>query len=110
MPNRQYFCWKVSLTFGCGCKEDTATHHVCDSFRTNCSSWVTYKTTNKSCSYHRRASGLDLKQQAAKDEDWTVVSEGPESSMSEGEMQDQMEGYGQSGVWEGQYLKKRRTA
>ncbi|KAK4181862.1 hypothetical protein QBC36DRAFT_305907 [Triangularia setosa] len=108
MP-RQYFCWKVCLTFGCGCKEDTATHHVCDSFRTNCSSWVTYKTTNKSCSYHRRANGLDLRQQDDKDEDWAIVSEGPETPESEAETQYQLEGY-QGGSWEGQYLKKRRAA
>lgn len=36
---RQYFCWRVCLTFGCGCVEYTPTQHVCGVSRDGCSAW-----------------------------------------------------------------------
>lgn len=33
---RQYFCWKVRLTFGCGCVEYTPTTHQCGLDREGC--------------------------------------------------------------------------
>ncbi|KXX80284.1 hypothetical protein MMYC01_203633 [Madurella mycetomatis] len=50
---RQYFCWKVHLTFGCGCVEYTQTQHVCGASRDGCRSWVTMKQVDKPCEVHR---------------------------------------------------------
>ncbi|GAB1318838.1 hypothetical protein MFIFM68171_09048 [Madurella fahalii] len=50
---RQYFCWKVRLTFGCGCVEYTQTQHVCGPFREGCRTWMTMKRTDKPCEVHR---------------------------------------------------------
>ncbi|KAK0718244.1 hypothetical protein B0T26DRAFT_752190 [Lasiosphaeria miniovina] len=39
MPDRQFYCWKVSVTYRCG-------------------SWTTYRETAKDCDTHR-IGGLD---------------------------------------------------
>ena len=59
MP-RQHYCWKISLTYSCGCVETTPTTHRCGPSRTGCSSWMSLKTTNKACITHRRLEGGGL--------------------------------------------------
>ena len=59
MP-RQHYCWKISLTYSCGCVETTPTTHRCGPSRTGCSSWMSHKTTNKACVAHRRLDGGGL--------------------------------------------------
>ncbi|KAG7287987.1 hypothetical protein NEMBOFW57_007507 [Staphylotrichum longicolle] len=54
---RQYYCWKVALTFACGCVETTPTTHLCGPDREGCNNWLTYKKTNKACEDHRRGAG-----------------------------------------------------
>ncbi|KAK4150936.1 hypothetical protein C8A00DRAFT_17591 [Chaetomidium leptoderma] len=51
----KYFCWRVSLTFGCGCVETTATAHRCGPAREGCNNWLTHKRTDKDCDEHRAA-------------------------------------------------------
>ncbi|KAK4100859.1 hypothetical protein N658DRAFT_507528 [Parathielavia hyrcaniae] len=57
---RQYYCWKVCLTFSCGCTETTPTTHRCGPSREGCNNWMTYKRTDKSCEEHRLLDGWGL--------------------------------------------------
>lgn len=58
MPDRQFYCWKVSVTYRCGCVVLSDTHHSCAANREKCSSWTTYRETAKDCDTHR-IGGLD---------------------------------------------------
>jgi hypothetical protein len=60
---RTYFCWRVCLTFRCGCVEYTATAHRCGPDRDGCNAWVTHKRTDKDCDEHRLGWGLQQQQQ-----------------------------------------------
>jgi hypothetical protein len=51
--SRQYFCWKVTLTYRCGCTENTPVAHTCGPKRDGCSSWQTNRRSNKDCDAHR---------------------------------------------------------
>ncbi|EAQ88174.1 predicted protein [Chaetomium globosum CBS 148.51] len=55
---RQYFCWKVSLSFRCGCTELAPIVHRCPPDREGCNSWLTHKRTDKYCETHRASWGL----------------------------------------------------
>ncbi|KAK4126298.1 hypothetical protein N657DRAFT_632401 [Parathielavia appendiculata] len=57
---RQYYCWKVCLTFRCGCTEYTPTAHRCGPSREGCNRWLTYKRTDKACEEHRLLEGWGL--------------------------------------------------
>lgn len=52
---RKYFCWKVSLSFRCGCTEQAPIVHRCPPDREGCNSWLTHKRTDKMCDAHRAA-------------------------------------------------------
>ncbi|KAK4465268.1 hypothetical protein QBC42DRAFT_248833 [Cladorrhinum samala] len=57
MANR-HFCWKVNLTFACGCTEVSPTLHSCSTGRQDCNSWISSRSITKNCEYHRKAAGL----------------------------------------------------
>ncbi|KAH8889690.1 hypothetical protein GQ53DRAFT_747906 [Thozetella sp. PMI_491] len=52
MPDRQWFCWKVEITYRCGCIETTPTHHGC-SPGLKCNAWIDFKTLEKDCEQHQ---------------------------------------------------------
>ncbi|OIW32465.1 hypothetical protein CONLIGDRAFT_678859 [Coniochaeta ligniaria NRRL 30616] len=50
MPAKaKVWCWKVKVTYRCGCDITGDTIHNCDSYKSNCSAWITYKTYNREC-------------------------------------------------------------
>ncbi|KAH6856722.1 hypothetical protein B0I37DRAFT_351760 [Chaetomium sp. MPI-CAGE-AT-0009] len=62
---RQYFCWKVSLTYRCGCTELAPIAHRCPPDREGCNSWLTHKRTDKECEAHRTGWGLAAEAQTS---------------------------------------------
>jgi hypothetical protein len=43
------FCWKVKVTYRCGCHVTGNTIHICDSTKSNCRAWIDYKHYNRDC-------------------------------------------------------------
>lgn len=43
------WCWKVKVTYRCGCNITGNTIHNCDSTMSNCSTWLTSKKYNREC-------------------------------------------------------------
>ncbi|KAH8912833.1 hypothetical protein BR93DRAFT_963968 [Coniochaeta sp. PMI_546] len=43
------WCWKVKVTYRCGCNITGNTIHNCDSTMSNCSTWLTKKKYNREC-------------------------------------------------------------
>ena len=52
MPDRQWYCWRVQITYRCGCIENTSTQHICGP-KLKCNSWLLYKNMDKDCDAHR---------------------------------------------------------
>ncbi|KAL2159871.1 hypothetical protein VTH06DRAFT_2004 [Thermothelomyces fergusii] len=52
---RPYYCWRVSLTFGCGCVETTPTTHACGPARAGCNVWMLNRRADRLCARHRSA-------------------------------------------------------
>ncbi|KAK3905703.1 hypothetical protein C8A05DRAFT_12509 [Staphylotrichum tortipilum] len=57
---RPHYCWKVSLTYACGCVTTSPTTHVCGPARDGCNAWLTHKRTDKMCEVHRGEEGWSL--------------------------------------------------
>ncbi|SPQ23680.1 ead33028-bbc3-40f1-a987-d29e7433c1d1 [Thermothielavioides terrestris] len=81
---RTYFCWRVCLTFRCGCVEYTATAHRCGPDRDGCNAWVTHKRTDKDCDEHRLGWGLQQQQQQQQQRAGSSGSVVPESGSGSG--------------------------
>ncbi|KAK4236360.1 hypothetical protein C8A03DRAFT_35734 [Achaetomium macrosporum] len=52
------YCWRVVVTFRCGCVESPPTTHLCGPGRQDCDAWVTRENINKDCEGHRLGWGL----------------------------------------------------
>ncbi|KAL2142154.1 hypothetical protein VTI28DRAFT_1487 [Corynascus sepedonium] len=50
---RQYYCWRIALTFSCGCVETPSTTHACGPERAGCSGWLLKKHIDRPCDAHR---------------------------------------------------------
>ncbi|KAK4043340.1 hypothetical protein C8A01DRAFT_32467 [Parachaetomium inaequale] len=117
---RQYFCWKVCLTFRCGCSEYTPTAHLCGPDREGCNNWLTYKRTDKDCDEHRGVGwGLEMSQSQSQSHEGSssrslpkdqkeVQGEEPYQRGQEGrELREGGEGKEGEGAWEGYYARRR---
>ncbi|KAK4134413.1 hypothetical protein BT67DRAFT_434465 [Trichocladium antarcticum] len=124
---RQYYCWRVALTYRCGCTETTHTAHSCGPRRDGCTSWQTNRRSDKNCERHRLG-GLHLHRAGGHPSDADAEAEadsgsgsGSGSGVSSGSREDASpgeggrrcggegragEGQGQ-GQYEGYYLRRR---
>ncbi|KAK3292330.1 uncharacterized protein B0H64DRAFT_445271 [Chaetomium fimeti] len=104
---RQYYCWKVSLTYRCGCTQLAPIAHQCPPDREGCNSWLTHKRTDKECEAHRLGFGLTSSAAASSSSSSSSASSAS-SSPRPSQQQSSEDGSGGEGAGAGEGVPGRR--